>query len=178
MASKTWLKRKASERKSEEAEQWVRPRVARNRAYIAPKKRKFELRPEIRHIPKPLASRYYQLMSGHALIGPYMKEKLKKADSDECWWCDTGQRQTRENLFKECPKWKDEIRDLWRDVRKAVGWPRPRWKPISLFFRTEKATEAILALWKVTGVGKMPGREAPEEYGDGREDEDWSEEED
>jgi hypothetical protein len=84
--------------------------VARSRAYIAPKKRKFELRPEIRHIPKPLASRYYQLISGHTLIGPYMKEKLNKADSDECRWCDTGQQQTREHLFKECP------RGRWRSL--------------------------------------------------------------
>ncbi|KAI5793367.1 hypothetical protein FPQ18DRAFT_388749 [Pyronema domesticum] len=83
-----------------------------------------------------------------------MKEKLKKADSDECqWWCDTGQRQTWEHLFKECLRWATEITDLWRDVRKAVGWPRPRWKPISLLFRTEKATEAIfLTFLKATGI--------------------------
>ncbi|KAI5802740.1 hypothetical protein FPQ18DRAFT_300858 [Pyronema domesticum] len=53
IASKTWLKRKASERKSEEAESWIRAQVARSRAYIAPRKRKFELRPDIRHISKP-----------------------------------------------------------------------------------------------------------------------------
>jgi hypothetical protein len=51
-------------------------------------------------------------MSGHALIRPYMKEKLKEADSGERWWCDTGQRQTREHLFKECPRCATEITDL------------------------------------------------------------------
>jgi hypothetical protein len=61
------------------------------------------------------------------------------------------------------------------DFHKAVGWPRLRWKPISLLFQTEGATEAILAFLKATGVGKMPGGEAPEEYGEGREDEDWEE---
>lgn len=45
------------------------------------------------------------------------------------------------------------------------------WKPI----RTEKVTEAIFAFLNATGVGKMPGGAAPEEYGD-RKDEDWEEE--
>jgi hypothetical protein len=31
---------------------------------------------------------------------PYLKEKLKKQDSDECWWCESGKRQTREQPAK------------------------------------------------------------------------------
>jgi len=41
-----------------------------------------------------MASRFYQLKSGHALTGVY----LKRPD-DHCWWCDpeniSGTRQTR-----------------------------------------------------------------------------------
>jgi hypothetical protein len=53
-------------------------------------RKKTGFRSALQHLPKVLASRYYQLMSGHALIAPYMKENLHKTDSDECWWCETG----------------------------------------------------------------------------------------
>jgi len=52
---------------------------------------------------KAIASRYctiYQLLTGHAFVAPYLKEKLKKTDSEQCWWCETGKRQTRDHLFK------------------------------------------------------------------------------
>jgi hypothetical protein len=63
--------------------------------------------------------------------------------------------------------------NLTQYVGKEVvgGWTQARWKPISLLVRTEKATEAILALLKKTGVDKMPAREAPEEYGEVQEGE-------
>ena len=65
----------------------------------------------IRRAPKAIASRFFQLASGHAMIAPFLKEKFKWVDSDLCWWCTKG-RQTREHLFKECPAWKGEIRQL------------------------------------------------------------------
>ncbi|KAI5802362.1 hypothetical protein FPQ18DRAFT_300497 [Pyronema domesticum] len=69
---------------------------------------------------------------------------IKKSDSDECWWCEIGKRQTREHLFKECLHWKVEITELWRRVSKDVGWRNHRWKPISSLFNEKKATGAIL----------------------------------
>jgi hypothetical protein len=83
------------------------------------------------------------------LTAPYLKEKHKKQDSDECWWCESGKRQTREHLFIECSHWMSEIRDLWRAVRKEVGWKevgwrRAKWRPIAVLFREEKATGAVL----------------------------------
>jgi hypothetical protein len=88
---------------------------------------------------------------------------------------------TREHIFKECPRWASEIRDLWRDVRKDVGWRNPRWKSISQLFQAEKATAAILAFLKATGVGKMPGRERLDGWVEGRDrqegdDSEWDEE--
>jgi len=41
---------------------------------------------------KAVASRFYQLRTGHALIGPYLK-KIGKRASD---WCDRGVKQSRE----------------------------------------------------------------------------------
>ena len=37
-----------------------------------------------------------------------------------CWWCGTG-RQTREHLFKECIKWRREIRTLRKEVGQVGG---------------------------------------------------------
>ena len=64
---------------------------------------------------KGLASRFFQLASGHAMIAPFLKDKLRWVDSDQCWWC-SGGRQSREHLFKECCAWKSEIRELWKKV--------------------------------------------------------------
>jgi len=36
---------------------------------------------------KSTASRYYQLKSGHALTGVYLKSTDNRPD-DHCWWCD------------------------------------------------------------------------------------------
>ena len=57
------------------------------------------------------------------MIAPFLKEKFGWIDSDRCWWCGSG-RQTREHLFKECSAWKEEIRELWREVGEATGGGR------------------------------------------------------
>ena len=49
------------------------------------------------------------------MTAPFLKEKFKWVDSDQCWWC-SGGRQSREHLFKECRAWKSEIRELWKKV--------------------------------------------------------------
>jgi hypothetical protein len=60
-------------------------------------------------------------------------------------------------LFKECARWSAEIKDLWKRVRKEVGWRRARWKPIAKLFREEKAEEAVVEFIRRTGVGKRSG---------------------
>jgi len=65
---------------------------------------------------KAVASRFYQLRTGHALIGPYLK-KIGKSASDTCWWCDRGVKQSREHLFNSCKKWKSQQAILWAEVR-------------------------------------------------------------
>jgi len=52
---------------------------------------------------KAAASRFYQLRTGHALIGPYLK-KIGKRASDACWWCDRGVS----SLASICKKWKSQ----------------------------------------------------------------------
>jgi hypothetical protein len=90
-------------------------------------------------------------MMGHAVIASYLKYKIKTSDSDTCWWCDIGIRQTREHLFKECLHWKKEIKELWRRVQRESGWRQYRWKPVSVLFNEKKATGAILEFLEKTG---------------------------
>ena len=76
--------------------------------------------------PKTVAGRYYQLLSGHAAIGPCLKDKIHKTVDDKCWWCGGGRRQTRHHLFTECRAWRPQIAKLWKDIGKACGWRDPR----------------------------------------------------
>ena len=64
---------------------------------------------------KSLASRFFQLASGHAIIAPFLKDKFDWVNSDQCWWCSCS-RESREHLFKECRAWKKEIRELWKKI--------------------------------------------------------------
>lgn len=74
----------------------------------------------LRQAPKELASLFFQLSSGHAMVAPFLKEKFGWVVSDGCWWWGGG-RQTREHLFKECRAWKDETRSLWKEVGGISG---------------------------------------------------------
>ena len=97
-----------------------------------------------------------------------------------CWWCSNG-RQSRENLFKECKTWRDEIRLLWKTVgdisgeaecdtlgkgrgrkgRKGFmsGRSRGRVRPgncsVGRLFGDPRFTEAVLKFLADTGVGKI-----------------------
>ena len=42
---------------------------------------------ELQRTPKELASRFFQLASGHAIIAPFIKEKFGWIESDLCLWC-------------------------------------------------------------------------------------------
>ena len=42
---------------------------------------------------KSAARRYYQLLSGHAAIGPYLRDKLHKTAVDKCWRCGGGRNR-------------------------------------------------------------------------------------
>jgi hypothetical protein len=103
---------------------------------------------------KSLASRYYQLLTGHAITASYLSEKIKKTDSDRCWWCDSYKKQTRHHLFVECDKWKPQQKVLWRKVGKELGWKHPKIVRISDLFGDERATEAVLQFLRDTDVGK------------------------
>ena len=153
-ASLAYLKRRATEERSARTKEWIHGSAKLRKSYILPPSA--GIRRELRNVNKGVASRYYQLLTGHALIGPYLKDKIKKKDSDHCWWCGLAKRQTREHLFKECSRWKHQIDVLWKTLRKDLGWKKFRQKPISRLFAQPKATGAILKFISDTDVGKLP----------------------
>ena len=82
----------------------------------------------LQKVRKELASRFFQLASGHAMIAPFLKEKFGWVESDQCWWCGSG-RQSREHLFKECRTWKEQIRKLWKKIGKISGEAGDKTRP-------------------------------------------------
>ena len=78
------------------------------------------IRALLRKTRKDVAARYFQLLSGHAMIAPFLNDKWGWTDSDECWWCEDG-KQSRDHLFKECRAWEHEINELWSTVGRISG---------------------------------------------------------
>jgi len=83
-ASLAHLGHRASEKKWPEARSWCERRHF-NRGYVLRKKGKPDPTPA--RAEKRTASRFYQLKSGHALTGAYLKGTESRLD-DHCWWCD------------------------------------------------------------------------------------------
>ena len=114
---RTVLRRKAME-------DWRREIISRRKSrgpYRVPSASEVPRIPRaLQRAGKSLASRFFQLASGHAFIAPFLRYKFGWVESDQCWWCDGG-RQSRDHLFKECRTWKDQIRKLWKKVGEASG---------------------------------------------------------
>ena len=105
--SLSYLSRRAAERESRDAAQWVSTHVSPERRY----------RPQggtglQRKLPhrayKSLAGRHYQPLSGDAAIGFFLHGRItgpQRLELDECWWRNCGKRQTRHHRFTECRPW-------------------------------------------------------------------------
>jgi len=90
------LKREISEKKWVEARQWAGGRTSKAK-YRMPKKQK----PDggVAGSSKRLASRFYQIKTGHCLSGQYLNWR-KNRPTPQCWWC-RYRTQARDHLFKE-----------------------------------------------------------------------------
>jgi hypothetical protein len=56
----------------------------------------------------------------------------KNQPTARCWWC-LYRTQTRDHLFKNCPRWKPQQKTLWVEVRKRKRsvqgpWPLGRYE--------------------------------------------------
>jgi hypothetical protein len=66
--------------------------------------------------------------------------------------------QTREHLLKNCPRWKQQQKTLWNEVRRDTGRGKNRFK-IRDLFADERCTRAILSFLRTTKVGRRMGDE-------------------
>jgi len=109
---------------------------------------------------KSLAARIYRLKSGHAPTGVYLK-RFGHREDDKCWWCASGGRtaaQTREHLFRDCSRWRDQEKTLWQAVGKATRWKagRCRHVQVSELFSRDECDQAVMDFLVATEVGKFP----------------------
>jgi len=115
------LEQEISEKKWAEARRWAGGRISKKK-YRVPKSQ----RPDgmMAGSTKKLASRIYQMKTGHCLTGQYL-QWTDSQPTAQCWWrwCKT---QTRDHLFKVCPEWKAQQKILWAEVRKESGRGKDR----------------------------------------------------
>jgi hypothetical protein len=143
------LKREISEKKWSEARQWAGSRINKTK-YRMPARQK----PDgvVAGSSKRLASRFYQLKTGHALTGQHL-HRTKSRPTPQCWWCVSGV-QTRDHLFKECAEWTGQQRILWAEVRKETGKWKSRWKVQDLL-ADERCNRAVLDCVSTSDVGRL-----------------------
>ena len=101
---------------------------------------------------KRLASRFYQLMTGHCLTGQYLKWTGNQHTA-RYWWC-PYRAQTREHLFKCCPYWKCQQKILWAEVRRETGRSKDRFN-IRDLLTDARCYQAVLGFLSTTDVGRQ-----------------------
>jgi len=148
--------REISEKKWAEAQQWAGGRTSKEK-YKMPKSQKPD--GTVAGSAKRLASRFYQLKTGHCLTGEYL-HWTKSHPTPQCWWC-RYPKQTRHHLLKRCP-WKKEQKVLWEEVRKEIRKGRERWKVHELFAEVE-CSQAVLDILSSMEVGKIVPAESRDE---------------
>ena len=161
------MTRVATEARSRETADWIREHVRPERKYRPPPGR--GLRPQLRRVRKTLAGRYYQLLSGHAATGTH-RLQFGMTDTSECWWCTSGEPQSRHHLFARCRAWAPQARRMWKEVGEALGWRRPR-APSVRFLWDGRSTEAVLKFLRSTRVGSIGAERVPPEEEEGEESE-------
>ena len=88
------MTRVATEAQARRTRQWIEERLGDPRKKYSPPSGRGVRRRLLRRALKYIAGRYYQLLSSHPAIGPYLKDKIHKADDDRCWWCGEGPTTT------------------------------------------------------------------------------------
>jgi hypothetical protein len=111
---------------------------------------------------KSIVASFYQLKTGHALLGKYLRRIGNRRDM-KCRWC-VHEYQTRDHLFKWCTRWEREQKQLsvvgqeWEDGCESFEkmFTKPKISlPISLVLAEEKCTLALLDFLSITDVVRI-----------------------
>jgi len=143
------LKREISEKKWVEARRRAGGRTSKKK-YKMPESHKLDV--TVAESTKRLASRYYQLKTGHARTGQYL-HWAKVRPTAQCWWCQCPS-QTRDHLFKVCPEWKMQQKIPWAEVQKETGRWKSRWTVRELLV-DGRCGQAVLEFLSSTDVGRL-----------------------
>jgi len=143
------LRREISEKKWSEARQWAGGRTSKAK-YRMPKSQ--EPDGAVASSAKRLASRFYQLKTGHARTGQYLHWAKVRPDA-QCWWCKSPS-QTRDHLFKVCPEWKMQQKILWAEALKETERWKSRWTVRDLL-ADGRCGQAVLDFLSSTDVGRL-----------------------
>ena len=166
-ASLPHLSRRAPESRARAASQWIRDHVRPERRPHPPGETGLRRR-ALRRVRKSTAQRCYQLLSGHAAIGSSLHDRMtgpQRQETDECWWCNCGKRQSRHHLFTECRAWAPQIRALCKRIGKDCRWEHLR-APSMRWVWKEDVTEAVIEFLEDTPVGSRSSRMARAKLGD------------
>jgi hypothetical protein len=98
-ASLAYINYLATETQSWITKEQIQMKLSKSQLY-RPKK-KWGIWKALQKIPKGKAVVFLQLVSGYALIGTHLTH-IKKKESEICWWCDSGRKQTCGHLFGRC----------------------------------------------------------------------------
>ena len=79
------------------------------------------MRKALNRTRKEVASRYYQLLSGRAAVAEHIF-RVNQAPNNLCFWCGSGERQTRHHLLVKCRRWGPEIKRMWQRVKLDSRW--------------------------------------------------------
>jgi len=160
--SLAYIKREISEKKLVETQRWAGGRSSKKK-YKMPESHKPD--GTVAGSNKRLASRYYQLKTGHCWTGQYLHwEKARPAA--QCWWCQCPTK-TRDHLSKVCREWRMQQKILWAEVRKETGKWKSRWK-IKDLFADRRCSQAVLDFLSSTDMrGMVPAVEEADDAGSG-----------
>ena len=126
-----WLDKELSQR-SQQGQRIYRPQ------------KNWKLDPTAAVAPKHLASRYFQLKSGHAAIGAHL-HRIQAQEDAACKGCSSSREKIHHLLF-ECRKWRRQRNKFYRNLE-ADGFVRPtaaEEHPQGRLLGEPRATRALL----------------------------------
>ncbi|ODM21420.1 hypothetical protein SI65_02263 [Aspergillus cristatus] len=154
-----WLTKELSQR-SQQGQRIYRPQ------------KNWRLDPTAAVAPKHLASRYFQLKSGHAAIGEHLHQIQAQEDAT-CKGCGLS-RETIHHLLFECRRWRHQRNKLYRDLE-LDGVMRPtaaEEHPQGRLLGEPRATRALLQFLASTSVA-LPRAHLQRTAERARRDDEW-----
>jgi ribonuclease HI len=117
----------------------------------------WKLDPVVAAAPKKVASRYYQLKTGHAAIGAYLR-KVQARESEVCQGCQAPSETVHHLLF-ECREWRKQRRALYKALQEVnVALPTAAEDyPAGRLLGDLRATKAVLQFLGDTTIGAPRG---------------------